>query len=344
MRSTAVTLVLAATLATLGCTRDSEGGDPPVRIMLLGDSVTQGSAGDLTWRYRLWDHLRGSGVDVDLVGPNDDVYDNVTNQLGSDEYLDPDFDRDHAARWGMAFATQDHPVAELVEEYEPDVLVEDLGFNDFATVTDRPAVVLDSARALVADARSADPGISIVLCELPQTWRPGIAAYNEGLAELAASLSTAESRVVATATGGGFVDGVDTWDPAHLTASGEVKLTAGVADALAGLGIGAPYPRPLPEVSNGPRVGADLTLTPGDGEVRLTWVSAPGVTSEYVWLRDATAGHDWQRLPFPVPTGSFISPGLVNGHTYEFRLQPMKGAVVAEDVFSSVESAVPVAA
>ena len=42
--------------------------EEPVRILLLGDSITQGSEGDWTWRYRLWKHLTGAGVDADLVG------------------------------------------------------------------------------------------------------------------------------------------------------------------------------------------------------------------------------------------------------------------------------------
>ena len=104
----------------------------PVRILLVGDSVTQGSSGDWTWRYRLWQHLVADGVGVDLVGPSDDLYDNVTGQRGSHEYVDPAFDQDHAARWGMQFATQDVPVADLVAEYHPDVVVEGLGLNDLA--------------------------------------------------------------------------------------------------------------------------------------------------------------------------------------------------------------------
>ena len=45
----------------------------PVRILLLGDSVTQGSIGDWTWRYRLWQHFADAGVAVDFVGPESDL-------------------------------------------------------------------------------------------------------------------------------------------------------------------------------------------------------------------------------------------------------------------------------
>ena len=80
--------------------RRQERLDDPVRILIVGDSITQGSAGDWTWRYRLWQHLTEHGVSVDFVGPRDDLWDNVTSQFGSQAYVDPAFDQDHAARWG----------------------------------------------------------------------------------------------------------------------------------------------------------------------------------------------------------------------------------------------------
>jgi hypothetical protein len=309
--------------------------------MLVGDSVTQGSAGDLTWRYRLWEHLRESGVVVDLVGPYRGLYDNVHFRQGFDDYVDPNFDQDHAAQWGMAYTTQEHPVGELIEDYHPDVVVDLLGFNDLVGQGASPDEVLGRARTFVTDARAADPAVTVVLGELPQAWWPAVATYDAGLSGLADSLNSDEAPVVVAATGDGFVDGVDTWDPAHLTASGEVKLTAGLADALAGLGIGTPYPRPLPDVENGPRVGATLIAAPQQGAVELTWMSAPGVTAENVWLRDVTAGADWQRLPYPVQTGTFTATGLSGGHDYEFRVQPIKGAVSSPDVFSNVVTATP---
>lgn len=102
----------------------------PVRILLVGDSVTQGSAGDWTWRYRLWKHFQAAGVAVDSVGPRTDLYDNVGDTYGSQAYVDPHFDQDHASRWGMMVDVPDVPIETLVEEYQPDVVVEMLGFND----------------------------------------------------------------------------------------------------------------------------------------------------------------------------------------------------------------------
>ncbi|CAL9440173.1 hypothetical protein SUDANB121_02244 [Nocardiopsis dassonvillei] len=85
------TLVLAGLLALalvagggyLWVTRtDDRGTDPraeaeePVsgslRVMLSGDSMTQGADGDRTWRYHLWNHLEPAVEGLEFVGPYTD--------------------------------------------------------------------------------------------------------------------------------------------------------------------------------------------------------------------------------------------------------------------------------
>ena len=316
--------------------------DAPVRILLVGDSVTQGSAGDWTWRYRLWQHLRDTGTAVDLVGPRNDVYDFNVPAFGSQAYADPRFDRDHAARWGMTFSGQDVPIQQLVRRYRPDVVVEMLGLNDLVMEHRRPRLVIRSARAFVRDARAADPDVDVVLAELPQTWDTGVQVYDDALGALARSLSTHASRVVTARPLDPFVQRVDTWDPAHPSASGEVKIAAGVSDALAGLGIGRPYPRVLPAVPDVPRTPPSLRVLPGDRQAILVWVRPPGATGEYVWVRDASREEPWSRLPYPVAGSRFVDTGLVNGHTYDFRVQATKGWIIPADVISPVVAVVPV--
>lgn len=35
-----------------------------IRVMIVGDSITQGREGDWTWRYRLWQWFDDQGIDV----------------------------------------------------------------------------------------------------------------------------------------------------------------------------------------------------------------------------------------------------------------------------------------
>lgn len=43
-----------------------------LRVMLAGDSMTQGANGDRTWRYHLWNHLEPDVEGLDFVGPYTD--------------------------------------------------------------------------------------------------------------------------------------------------------------------------------------------------------------------------------------------------------------------------------
>jgi len=336
----AVVLLACLACSTAGCGLSE---DRATRIMLVGDSVTQGSTGDWTWRFRLWRHLRESGAPVDLVGPRDDLFDPRTGDFGSHAYADPHFDQDHAARWGASFLVVQPSVSTLVRRYHPDVVVEALGVNDLAWSHETPAATLQDARAFVAAVRAAAPDAAIVLTEVPQRWFDGVEEYDAGLTALVGELSTRASPVVVARVDQPFVQGVDTYDAAHPSAAGEVKIAAGVADALAGLGVGTPYPHPLPDVPLGPRAPAGLSARTGSGsgEVDLTWRLPPGATAVSIWVRDASTGQPWVRLPQPVPGTGFTVGGLVPADRYQFRVQAQKGTAVARDVFSRVVTATP---
>jgi hypothetical protein len=330
--------VVALLCALVGLPSAASAVPEPVKILVVGDSVAQGSAGDWTWRYRLWQSLEESGVEVDFVGPRDDLFDNVSEQLGSQAYADPGFDRDHAARWGMAMDEPDVSMGDLVEEYHPDVVVEARGVNDLLYrlgAAELTEVLADE----IEEARAVDPDVDFVVGQLPQTWLNHVVAYNAGLPDAAASLSDDDSRVVVAATGSGFAQGVDTWDPAHLAATGEVKMAAGVADALAALGVGDGAGT-APAVVNGHWGEAVLEAEPGVRSAQLSWAAPPGAREEYVWTRDATAGEDWSRLPFPLTGTSWDAGGLVPGHVHEFRLQSAKGTAVSPG-YSNVVGVVP---
>lgn len=317
-----------------GCARESR---EPVRVLIVGDSVTQGSAGDWTWRYRLWEHLRDD--QVDLVGP-DETLAGPPPAPSNLNYADPDFDRDHAARWGKSFADTDWPIDRLVEVFEPDVVIELLGVNDTLWRGDPASVLLERAADFVAQAQSADPDVDVVLGQLPQTWVPAVPAYNAGLDDLAARLGTDRSRVVVARAAADFTANVDTYDPVHPSASGEVKIAASVADALADLGIGAAYPRPLPDAEPVPVRPAVLSARPGPGQALLQWEAPPGGWTAYVWRRDVSLGEDWQRLPVGVPGPTWVAEGLIPGDRHEFRVQMAKGTSVSR-VYSNVVSVVP---
>ncbi|MCY4726220.1 GDSL-type esterase/lipase family protein [Nocardioides sp. STR2] len=226
----------------------------PSRVLIVGDSVTQGRDGDYSWRYFAWQRLAAGSVD--FVGPRRGTYLDADAWGGS--YADPNFDQDHAARWGQAmWQPLDFPddrspaIGDLVAAHDPDVIVEALGINDIAWAQMSAQRMSDQLRRFVAQARAVKPDVDVVLGGVPQEWIGDAGAYNDVLPGLAAELSTDESRVVAASVPV-FVEGVDTWDFAHPSRPGEEKLGASYADAIASL-IAAPVPTPIPTL--GPTTG-----------------------------------------------------------------------------------------
>ena len=315
--------------------QDWRGG--PVRILVVGDSMTQGSAGDWTWRYRLWQHLTEHRVAFDLVGPRDDLWDNVTGGFGSHAYVDPDFDADHAARWGMSMTFPDDSISDLVADYDPDVVVEMLGVNDLQFLGQRPEDLEGVLRRFVADARSVSPDVDVVLTRLPQPWLDAVPSFNDRVDALAAELTTADSRVVSAQADAGLVRAEDTWETYHPNATGDVKIAAAVADALSELGVGPPADRPLPEVPRGPRIRPVLTATSELGNVHLVWQRSPGAQESEVFVRDVTAGEDWRQVAAHVTGTTYDVAGLTGGHHLQVQVVPTKwGWRALEDAWSNV--------
>jgi hypothetical protein len=330
-------IVTACALSVIGTSASSTAAaDAPqtVRILIVGDSLTHGSAGDWTWRYRLWEHFKSAGVSVDFVGPRDDVFDRRADAPGSHAYLDPDFDREHAATWGMRLTPRSQEIADLVRDYQPDVVLELLGLNELVDARVPAGQVNDRLTGFVAAARSADPQVDLVLGGLPHVWRAPVAEFTKGLPGLARSLDTAGSRVIAASTHRGFSERRDTYDTNHPSARGEVKIAAGFADALSRLGIGPGYRRPLPRVRNGPHWPATLQARSGDRSAVLRWSNPPGVTGQFVWIRHRKG--PWTRQSIAVTGNSWRVRGLANFHRYRIRLQATNWNAVARGVFSNV--------
>ncbi|GAB3265071.1 GDSL-type esterase/lipase family protein [Nocardioides dilutus] len=310
----------------------------PVRILLVGDSVTQGSSGDWTWRYRLWQHLESSSpTPVDLVGPRTDVWDYLADQPGSQAYVDPAFDRDHAARWGMTLAFADAPIDDLVETYQPDVVVEMLGTNDLIFLNHTPAQVEEHIENFVAGVRSADPDVDVVLSTVTQTWFAGAPELNGLLADGAAELDTPTSRVLLAEAHQDYTRSEHTFDGSHPNAQGELVIAASVADQLASLGIGTSPQRPLPAVPLGPRIPPVLSGDVEEGQARLSWTRSPGAGTTQLQQRDVTTGSDWVVVADEEKGLSWTPGSLPLDHEVQFRVLPRKGwQLAAPDAASNV--------
>ncbi len=222
--------------------------------MPVGDSMTIGSAGEHTWRYRMWQHLRDThGGPFALVGPRETLYDKATESPSSYAYADPEFPRAHLAGWGEGWQHMVPLIADAVRAHRADVLLVSLGLIDLGFYTNAEQTA-ENVRAFVAEARTANPRVRLVVLPVIPNVRAvddppfaaQVARFNELLAKAVADLDQPRSPLLLASPPPSYDIGRDTYDGTHPNASGEHKIAGAFADAMhQAWDLGEPY--------NGPR-------------------------------------------------------------------------------------------
>ncbi|MFI9206435.1 GDSL-type esterase/lipase family protein [Streptomyces sp. NPDC053048] len=214
-----------------------------MRIMFVGDSMTIGSAGDLTWRYRMWQHLCASyGGPFRIVGPRRELYDPAADAPGSLDYGAagfPERAQAHLAGWGEGWFHMAPMVGDAVRAHRPDTLLISLGLIDLGFYTD-PEQTAGNVRRFVAEARAASPRVRAVLLPVIHNVRardePDFAAqidrFNELLAKTVADLDAPGSPLLLASEPPGWDLERDTYDGTHPNAEGEHRIAAAFADAM----------------------------------------------------------------------------------------------------------------
>ncbi|OHV54274.1 GDSL-type esterase/lipase family protein [Pseudofrankia sp. BMG5.36] len=310
---------------------------PQTRIMIVGDSQTEESAGDYTWRYRLYQHLSLTAPGrVDFVGTRNAVWDNVKDVDGSRDYVNPWFDTDEQAVWGLTIATATPHIAAALRDHPTDIMLIMLGRNDVlhaSSVATAPAEAAALMKQFIDTARTVNPNLTIVLGHVLWTGLDvdRMSAFNTILDQSAGAWSTPTSKVVIARSDEGWDPLWHTWDGAHPNPDGEYVITRGFANALAEVGVGGRYGPVLGGVS-WPGKGRQPAVAPaGAGQVTLTWPATPGATQYFVEQRVVSAGEPgFTRLPGAITGYTWTSGKLAAGATIAFRVVPVKGNMVGQ--------------
>ncbi|WP_371235357.1 GDSL-type esterase/lipase family protein [Streptomyces pimonensis] len=212
--------------------------------------MTIGSAGEHTWRYRLWRHLcTAYDGPFTLVGPREALHDPATDAPTSYAYADPGFPRAHLAGWGEGWHHMTPLIGETVRTCRADVLLVSLGLIDLGFYTNAEQTT-DNVRAFVAAAREADPRVRVTVMPVIRNIRvesdPAFAdqvdRFNELLAKTVADLDEAGSPLLLVPPPASYDFHTDTYDGTHPNESGEHKIAGAFAEAMwRGWGLGGPY-------------------------------------------------------------------------------------------------------
>ena len=218
----------------------------PARILLVGDSITEGSGGDTAYRCDLWEALGGA---VDFVGTRSDVNDCAT----------AGFDANHAAQGGITTADWVDNIGPGAFALSYDAALVHIGTNDVNGVNfSWTQAYVDGLeikyRELISGLRQNNPTVVIYLAQIiPCTFGPDgsgflgcdvthdggldnngddVEGINEVWARIAGDSSTADSPIVLIDHRVGFTSGDLKADKVHPNASGKAKMAAKWAAAL----------------------------------------------------------------------------------------------------------------
>lgn len=218
--------------------------------MPVGDSMTIGSAGEYTWRYRLWQHLCAThDGPFTFVGPRETLHDKTTDAPTSYAYADPDFPRAHLAGWGEGWAHMVPLIGDAVRKHRPDVLLVSLGLIDLGFYTNAEQTA-ENVRKFVRQAREADPRVRMVLlpvipnirAEADETFAEQVTAFNDLLAKTVADLDEPSSSLLLALIPESYDIHTDTYDGTHPNEIGERKLAGVFAGAMwEEWGVGGEY-------------------------------------------------------------------------------------------------------
>ncbi|MFJ3304564.1 GDSL-type esterase/lipase family protein [Streptomyces sp. NPDC086549] len=221
-----------------------------LRFMPVGDSMTIGSAGEHTWRYRMWQHLCATyGGPFTLVGPRETLYEKATDSPTSYDYADPGFPRAHLAGWGEGWMHMAPLIGGAVRECRADVLLVSLGLIDLGFYTNAEQTA-ENVQAFVSAARTANPRIRMVLLPVIPNVRAQsdtpfaeqVDRFNVLLAKAVADLDEPRSALLLASPPPSYDIHQDTYDGTHPNASGEHRIAAAFAEAMyQGWGLGEAY-------------------------------------------------------------------------------------------------------
>jgi acyl-CoA thioesterase I len=193
-----------------------------LRVMPMGDSITEAEVGHNSYRRDLWMNLLGAGCQVNFVGSHSGV--------SGGSAPNGDFDQDNEGHWGWRTDEVSAQTAGWVASAAPDIVLVHLGTNDMFQGESAPNVAQELG-ALIDNIRAGKPDARILLAKII-TNAPdpaGAAALNAQIDGVAASRGV---TVVDQAAG---FSTADLYDGVHPNPSGEAKLAARWTQAILAL-------------------------------------------------------------------------------------------------------------
>jgi lysophospholipase L1-like esterase len=313
---------------------ESNGG---VKVMPLGDSITDGIQTPGGYRIGLWQRFVANGYKVDFVGS----LSNGPASLG---------DHDHEGHSGWRIDQIDANIVGWLNTYQPHTVLLHIGTNDILQ-NDAVSAAPNRLSALIDHITNSVPSAEVFVAQIiplaNQSQNAQLKTFNAAIPGIVQSKAAAGKHVhlldmYDALTPADLVDGI------HPTASGYDKMAAvwyrallSVPGSIGNSGQTSGSPTPTNSPSSSPSASASASASPsasatGSGACKVSdAVSAwnTGLTENITVTNTSGAAVNGWRLSFTLPGGQTVT------NAWNATISPSSGAVTATNV--SYNAAIP---
>ncbi|GAA4432306.1 hypothetical protein GCM10023188_20770 [Pontibacter saemangeumensis] len=278
------------------------------KLMVLGNSITQGNATHPGYRYELWKMLVDAQIDVELVGSHD-VNEGGLSPVQGTVYNGKTYTNRNEGHWGWSadeiLDGRDGKgnLAAWLQGYTPDIVLLHLGTNDMfrqcgTAESPRRACyqeTINELKEVIKLIRGKNPATTFYVAKLIPAyeqvagpWAAGnIQELNDRIPGFVQQMNSAASPVILVDQYAGFnaTTGADTHDGIHPNASGELKMAqkwfAAIEPAI------TPFPVELTSFS---------ARSTSQGSIQLTWHTASEDDNAYFEVQRSKDAADFAPL------------------------------------------------
>lgn len=193
----------------------------PLKIMPLGDSITNGNNGYVSYRYPLYYRLQADGyTNYTFVGTQQTTNDDSLIKTTDYPRYNIDFPKANEGHQGYYALTIANQITSWASSTQPDVVLLMAGLNDLIGYASDENGVITSYKSIIANLRAVNPPIVVLVAKLtPAAWY-NVNTLNTLIGQQIPQLTTSQSPVM-------VVDQYTGFDPSTMQVDGVHPNLAG---------------------------------------------------------------------------------------------------------------------